>query len=55
MHSLLIILLLLLSPNINAEPETAGAVAYPPIGVDMPLRQVSEHVYYVEGLSLIHI
>ena len=49
MHSLLIILLLLLSPNINAEPETAGAVAYPPIGVDMPLRQVSEHVYYVEG------
>jgi glyoxylase-like metal-dependent hydrolase (beta-lactamase superfamily II) len=49
MRSLLLSLLLLLSPAINAEPESTGEIAYPPIGVDMPLRQVSEHVYYVEG------
>lgn len=26
-----------------------GAVIYPPISVDMPLRHVSEHVWFVEG------
>jgi glyoxylase-like metal-dependent hydrolase (beta-lactamase superfamily II) len=49
MRSLLLFLLLLLSHALSAESGTVGEVAYPPIGVDMPLRQVSEHVYYVEG------
>ena len=49
MRSLLLSLLLLLSHALSAESGTVGEVTYPPIGVDMPLRQVSEHVYYVEG------
>ena len=49
MRSLLLSLLLLLSHALSAETGTVGEVTYPPIGVDMPLRQVSEHVYYVEG------
>jgi glyoxylase-like metal-dependent hydrolase (beta-lactamase superfamily II) len=49
MRTLLLFLLLLMPPVISAEAgETAEAV-YPPIGVDMPLKQVSRHVYYVEG------
>ena len=49
MRSFLLFLLLILSPIPDAASATAGEIAYPPVGVDMPLRQVSEHVYYVEG------
>ena len=49
MRSLLLSLLLLLSPSLYAESAENGGISYPPIGVDMPLRQVSDHVYYVEG------
>ena len=45
MRSFLLFLLLILSPI----PDAASATAGPPVGVDMPLRQVSKHVYYVEG------
>jgi glyoxylase-like metal-dependent hydrolase (beta-lactamase superfamily II) len=49
MRSFLLFLLLILSPIPDAASATAGEIAYPPVGVDMPLRQVSKHVYYVEG------
>ncbi len=49
MRSLLLSLLLVMSPVCNAGSAAADEVSYPPIGVDMPLRQVSKHVYYVEG------
>jgi glyoxylase-like metal-dependent hydrolase (beta-lactamase superfamily II) len=49
MRSLLLPLLLVMSPVCNAGSAAADEVGYPPVGVDMPLRQVSKHVYYVEG------
>jgi glyoxylase-like metal-dependent hydrolase (beta-lactamase superfamily II) len=49
MRSLLLPLLLVMSPVCNAGSAAADEVSYPPVGVDMPLRQVSKHVYYVEG------
>jgi glyoxylase-like metal-dependent hydrolase (beta-lactamase superfamily II) len=49
MRSLLLSLLLVMSPVCNAGSAAADEVSYPPVGVDMPLRQVSKHVYYVEG------
>ncbi len=33
-----------------AEPEPKGVYAVPPVTVDMTVRQVSEHAYYVEGV-----
>jgi len=32
-------------------PLAAAAADYPPVGVEMTLRRVSEHVYYVQGAS----
>jgi glyoxylase-like metal-dependent hydrolase (beta-lactamase superfamily II) len=49
MRSLLLPLLLVMSPVCTAGSAAADEVSYPPVGVDMPLRQVSKHVYYVEG------
>ena len=45
----LLLFLLLLPAVLHAASTDIDEAAYPPIGVDMPLRQVSEHVYYVEG------
>ena len=33
-----------------AEPEPKGVYVVPPVTVDMTVRQVSEHAYYVEGV-----
>jgi glyoxylase-like metal-dependent hydrolase (beta-lactamase superfamily II) len=49
MCSLLLSLVLITSAAFAATSATAGEAAYAPIGVDMPLKQVSKHVYYVEG------
>ena len=49
MRSLFLFHLLILSAVFGAASARAGEVVYPPIGVDMPLKQVSRHVYYVEG------
>lgn len=48
MHSARPMILLLALILIAAQP--AGAVTqYPPVDIDMTLRQVSDHVYYVQG------
>ena len=49
MRTFLLFLLLLMPPVISAEAGETSEAVYPPIGVDMPLKQVSRHVYYVEG------
>lgn len=46
----IIILLLLLLPQLASAAEGTAAAAYAPAGVEMNLRQVSRHVYFVQGV-----
>lgn len=49
---LLLVLLLLYWGNVwAAEAENATAVEIPPATVAMPLKKLSEHVYYVQGVA----
>ena len=45
-----VVLLLAVCVGLATPAEVPAATAYPPATVDMTLRQVSEHVYYAEGI-----
>lgn len=48
--TVLFLLALFCMPSYAAESASNGSPVYAPVSVDMELKQVSKHVYYVEGM-----